>query len=330
MYNIEHIKNAKLKDAQGKHAYICEFLAKFELTPDTDADFTVNLINEDGMLCATGSLCANVIKYIAVATSEQGTGAALQLIEELTSHAANCGIDKLFLFTKPQNEGMFRSMSFYTLAKTESAVMMENDARGITRFMNSLKRPENCDDNIGCIVANCNPMTLGHLYLMERAAKECSALHVFILSEDRAAFSADARFEIVKNATAHIENLYLHRSSEYMISSATFPTYFIKDKASAENINADLDLTLFAERIAPALSIKKRYVGTEPYCKVTNAYNERMKIILPEHGISVCEIERKDGISASRVRELMAQGDMETLKGIVPKATYDYIMSHEF
>ena len=324
MYNTEHLYHAKLTENSPRYSELLSFLHEAGLTPDTDVDFTVNIVNDDDKIVATGSLYGNIIKYIAVADSEQGTGIAAQVISELVNHAYGEGITKLFLFTKPKNESMFRSMGFYTLAKTKDALMMETDARGLSRFLSSLEKPEN-GGVVGAVVANCNPMTLGHLYLFETAAAQCDTLHVFILSEDKSAFPADVRYSIVKEATSHIKNLYLHRSSEYIISSATFPTYFLKDQAKAKNINADLDLTLFGEKIAPYLDITKRFVGTEPYCAVTNAYNERMKAILPKYGIEVVEIERKDGISASRVRELMEKGDFDAIKAIVPEATYRVI-----
>ena len=327
MYNTEYLYHAKLTSPSPRYEELLSFLQMSGLTPDTDADFTVNIVNDDEKIVASGSLYRNIIKYIAVADSEQGTGVAAQVISELVNHAYEDGINKLFLFTKPKNECMFRSMGFYTLAKTKDALMAENDFRGMSRFLDSLEKPE-ISGVTGAIVANCNPMTNGHLYLMEKAAAECNTLHVFILSEDRSAFSADARYSIVREATSHIKNLYLHRSSEYIISSATFPTYFLKSTANANNINADLDLTLFGEKIAPYLGITKRFVGTEPYCAVTNSYNERMKIILPRYGIEVIEVERKDGISASRVRELMEKGLYDDIKPIVPEATYKYIIDH--
>lgn len=327
MYDIRFVRNAPLSNPTGGCLYIREFLMRHELVPDTDADFTVCLYNESERLVATGSLYRNVLKYIAVDESEQGTGAAARIISELVNHAYSEGINKLFLFTKPKNEAMFKSMGFFTLAVTENALMLESDFRGLTRFLNSLRKPEHSGVT-GAVVANCNPMTLGHLYLFETAAEQCDTLHVFILSEDRSEFPADVRYEIAKKATAHIKNLYIHASSEYIISSATFPTYFIKDRERAGDINADLDLTLFGSKIAPFLGITKRFVGTEPFCPVTNAYNERMKLILPKYGIDVIEIPRKDGISAGNVRRLMAEGKYDEIQKTVPPATYEYIMNH--
>ena len=97
----------------------------------------------------------------------------------------------------------------------------------------------------------------------------------------------------------------------------------------ASVVNADLDIQLFAKRIAPALGITKRFVGTEPFCPVTRAYNERMKQVLPEYGVEVIEIERKDGISASKVRQLLAEGEKDKVRTLVPECTYKYLYGGE-
>ena len=73
------------------------------------------------------------------------------------------------------------------------------------------------------------------------------------------------------------------------------------------------------------LGITKRFVGTEPFCAVTRAYNERMKQILPKYGVEVIEIPRIGGISASLVRKAMAEGNLELVSKIVPETTMEYI-----
>ena len=107
-----------------------------------------------------------------------------------------------------------------------------------------------------------------------------------------------------------------------MVSSATFPSYFLKDQAQAPAVHCELDVRLFGERIAPALGVTRRYVGSEPLCPVTARYNARMKEALPGYGIELIEIERKtageDPISASRVRALLAQDDDSGLAALLP------------
>ena len=301
---------------------LTEFLKSSDLRYEGGAEYTVFLANDEGELLGTGSLCGSVLKYIAVDESLQGEGAAAAIVSKLVSRAYLLGRKKLFLFTKPQNEYMFRSLGFFTLAESGGAVYMENSRHGLDEYLDSLEKGSGVQ---GAIVANCNPFTLGHQYLMETAAARVDMLHVFVVSEDRSDFSFQTRLELVEKGTAHIKNIILHKSGDYMISHSTFPTYFIKDKLKAEKANSDLDLTLFAKRIAPALGITKRFVGTEPFCRVTNAYNESMKRILPEYGIEVIEIPRKDAISASEVRRALGKGDYETVKKLVPATTYEVI-----
>lgn len=290
-----------------------------------DAEYTVFLTDDDGDILGTGSLCGSVLKYIAVADSLQGEGGAAAIVSRLVQYAYLHGRKKLFLFTKPKNEPMFRSLGFFVLAETHDVIFMENSRSGLKNYLDSLEKGGGVQ---GAIVANCNPFTLGHLYLMEKAAGLVDTLHVFIVSENRSEFPFNVRFELVKKGTAHIKNLILHESGDYIISHATFPTYFIKSSANANMVNAELDLTLFCQRIAPSLGITKRFVGTEPFCEVTREYNERMKQLLPCFGIEVIEVPRKDDISASSVRRAIADRDVSTLRMLLPDVTFDYITNN--
>lgn len=61
-----------------------------------------------------------------------------------------------------------------------------------------------------------------------------------------------------------------------MISSATFPTYFLKQEEDATAMQCALDCTVFAQCIAPPLHIRTRFVGQEPLDPVTAQYNAAM------------------------------------------------------
>ena len=113
---------------------------------------------------------------------------------------------------------------------------------------------------------------------------------------------------------------------DYIISRATFPAYFLQ--GDPEQARCDLELTLFGKRIAPALGITRRFVGQEPYSPVTARYNQRMQALLPQWGIRVEEIPRLEGISASRVRQLLRQGRLAELQPLVPETTYAYCRDH--
>jgi [citrate (pro-3S)-lyase] ligase len=137
---------------------------------------------------------------------------------------------------------------------------------------------------------------------------------------------------LVKQGVADLKNVIVHPTGDYLISAATFPTYFIKDKDRIPEIRCQLDLEVFANHFAPALNITRRFVGTEPLCQVTDAYNRQMLAILPQKGIEVTLVERKelDGgpISASRVRALLEEQKWEELSRLVPPTTLAYLREH--
>ena len=180
----------------------------------------------------------------------------------------------------------------------------------------------------GCIVMNCNPFTLGHRYLIEQAAKQVERLYVMVVREDCSLFAYTERKAMVEQGVADIENVSVIDGSDYAISRATFPTYFLKRLDDATDTQILLDLDLFHRHIAPALGATVRFVGTEPTDQLTRRYNQLMHEALKD----VREIDRleKDGnaVSASRVRKAMEEGDMNTIRQLVPPTTLPYIIAH--
>lgn len=264
-----------------------------------------------------------VIKQLAVLKSAEGEGIAALLVSQAVLQATQRGRGRLFLFTKPQNRFVMGSLGFYPVIQTSDALMMENRRDGLEQFLTkTLDTIGGSAD--GAVVCNCNPFTLGHQHLIEYAAQGCKRLAVFVLSQQSGMFSFSDRLEMVRRGTEHINNACVLGGGDYIISNATFPTYFIKDRARVNDIRADLDLLLFAKKIAPALGIEKRFVGEEPFDTVTNQYNIRMKQLLNEAGISVFELPRYKGISASRVRRLIDESNLLAIRPLVPKTTYEY------
>ena len=321
-YPMKGVKLQRLKD----------FLLKEQLVYDDGIEFTITLCDSKHNIAATGSLDGNVLKCIAVSDAYQGGGLAAKIVTALISRGIESGQKHMFLFTKPDNINIFSDLGFYLISKTNNAVLMENYKNGISEFVKTLKSKE-FYNNVGAIVLNCNPFTNGHLYLIETAAKQCNLLNLFVVSEDKSIFSADVRIKLVKDGVKHLGNVVVHTTSDYLISSATFPTYFIKDKYLAGDINCQLDLTIFCDYFAKILNITKRFVGTEPYDKVTASYNVQMGKILGERGIEVIEIPRYEencaAISASQVRKLMAEGNYDKISKLVPKTTYNFLLSEE-
>lgn len=308
------------------------FLKESELDYDEQIEYTVNLTDDEGNIVATGSMQSNVLKCIAVSEKHQGLGLSAKIITSLMNYAMEKGQTHLFLFTKPKNKRMFSELGFYKIIENKDVLLMENKRDGILKYVSSLARPEEAG-TVGAIIANCNPFTNGHRYLIEQAASKCDTLHLFVLSEDKSTFPAEVRYKLVQEGTKDIPNVILHHTSDYLISSAVFPTYFMKDKKKAADANCELDIRIFCEFFAKELGITKRFVGTEPFCQVTGAYNAKMKEIFPEYGIELVEIQRKEEgelpISASFVRRCMKEKDYDTIRRIVPQSTYEYIISEE-
>ncbi|MDR1658189.1 MAG: adenylyltransferase/cytidyltransferase family protein [Deltaproteobacteria bacterium] len=187
------------------------------------------------------------------------------------------------------------------------------------------------DGKIGAIIMNCNPFTLGHRYLIEKALEEVDNLYIFVVEEDQFDFKLNDRIAMIKKGVAHVgDRVKVISSGNYIISNRTFPEYFAKTELTTEKVDTTNDLALFGAVIAPALNITHRFIGEEPYCNVTRQYNETMKRILPPMGIAVHEIPRmeKDGqaISASLVRQLLEDQDWPILEGLVPSTTHNYLV----
>lgn len=183
----------------------------------------------------------------------------------------------------------------------------------------------------GAIVMNCNPFTMGHRYLIELASQQVEVLYIFIVEEDKSLFPFKDRIELVKLGTNDLKNIVVLPSGKFIISTITFPEYFIKDSLNEVIIDPSKDIEIFAQSIAPILNINKRFVGQEPFDPITRQYNQSMKDLLPPYGIELIEFDRvpfdKIPISASRVRKLLIDKNWDELSNIVPETTLNYLMS---
>jgi [citrate (pro-3S)-lyase] ligase len=284
---------------------------------------------EDGRLVATGSREGGVLKMLAVAPDHQGGSALGELVTELVINGRRAGFESLFVFTKPEYAVSFQSLNFSLLASQEKAALLEY-GKGIAAWLASGSGLV-CAGSNGAVVVNCNPFTHGHRYLIESAARQVDNLYVFVVREECSAFPFDVRYRLVEQGVRDVGNAIVLDTSRYIVSAATFPTYFLKQDDPAARIQMELDVTLFASRIAPFFGVTRRFVGTEPDDPLTCAYNQTMRRLLPAHGIGLTVIERKrtaNGvISASRVRRLAARSDFAALADSVPETTLAYLMS---
>ena len=308
-----------------REAQWMQFLLRCGLHPEGQWDSTV-LLMEDSEIIACGSRRGNVLKYLAVDPSRQGEGLLGTVITGLKQDAFCHGFEHLFVYTKPENWTLFGPLFFYNVARTPKVLLMENRRNGIETFLEGLSAPKR-EGKIGAIVMNADPFTLGHQYLVRQAAAQCDWLYVFVLSEDRGCFRAKDRLEMVRRGTGDLENVTVHPTGDYLISSATFPSYFLKDRGNVDREHCRLDLAVFTRWFVPRFGIRCRFAGTEPNCMVTRAYNEEMARALPEAGVEFREIPRLEAgqipVSAGEVRRRIR--DNRNIRDLVPQSTYAYL-----
>ena len=288
-------------------------------------------IFQAGRLVAVGARSGRVLKMLAVAPVRQREKLLQQVVTALLDLGLQEELESFFAFTTPDQAASFEALDFSLLVASGKCALLEY-GDGLRRYLarhQNLLTPEAS----GAIVANCNPFTLGHRYLVEQAASLVQRLYLFVVREELSLFPFEYRFRMVREGTCHLPNVVLLDTSCYAVSAVTFPTYFLKDGDPAGTQQMELDLLLFASRIAPFFRIRTRFIGNEPLSRTTALYHAAMHAILPPFGVAVHELDRagalEAAISASRVREHLARGDADGLAALVPESTRQFLLSRE-
>lgn len=324
------LKRLWINESKNDYSKWEALLHQANIRAEKNIDYTVGIF-EDEKLIGTGSLSGNVLKCIAICKQYTGGKVINKLISHLISLVFENGERSCYVYTNPESMNSFKHLGFEKIASVKNElVFMEKAIYGFDYYIDELRDQKKTCEKVASIVMNANPFTNGHLFLVETAAKENDWVHLFIVSEDISKFSTSVRKNLVKKGTAHINNLTIHDTKDYLISSATFPSYFLKENADVTHIHAVLDANIFKNSIAPVLNIKTRYVGEEPFSVSTNIYNEAMNEVFGEE-INLVVLPRKeqDGewISASKVRSLLKEDKWKEIEKIVPQTTFDYLLS---
>lgn len=313
--------------------------------------------DEDGdEILAGGGLDGNIIKCVAVSESARSEGLMNVLVSRLIAIAREEGRESVKAFTKPENEGIFKSLGFALIASSPNAILMENGRGGLPeyrKYLESLARP----GRNGTIVMNANPFTKGHRYLVEQAASLVDNLYVIVVREDRSRFPYAERKAMIDAGCAGLDNVIVCEGSDYAISAATFPTYFLKKLDDATDTQIALDLDLFVNHIAKPLGVTVRFAGSEPEDALTRRYNELMAEILPGTSVAVVRqahqpdpelvkgsalrqarrpmdfveiprLEQKDKpLSATSLRRALDKGGFKEAMEYIPKSTIPYLVA---
>ena len=303
-----------------------------------EVDLYLAVLSREGTILAGGGLRRDIIKCLAVSAAARSLGLSVPLVSRLISEASERGFTNVKVFTKPENRSLFESLGFRLLAEAPKAILMEN-GRGLEDYCSYLRGHR----APGVIVMNANPFTRGHKYLVEQA----SPVVVIPVQEDVSRFPYNERLAMIRSGCDGVADVV--EGSDYQISAATFPTYFLKDLSDAAETQMRLDIDLFGRHIAPAIGARVRYVGSEPADPLTARYNALMKELLPAYGVQLVEIPRltyspdcstdsstspsaplrmTEGlVTATRVRALLDAGQFKAASALTPESTWPYLLA---
>ena len=313
-----------------------------------EVDLYLAVLSEDGAILAGGGLQRDILKCLAVSAEARSLGLSVPLVSRLISVASERGFTNVKVFTKPENRALFESLGFRLLAEAPKAILLEN-GRGLADYCAYLRAHQ----APGVIIMNANPFTLGHKYLVERA--ESRNLVIIPVKEDASRFSYAERLAMIRSGAGDWADVV--EGSDYQISAATFPTYFLKNLSDAAETQMRLDIDLFGRHIAPALGARVRYVGSEPADPLTARYNALMKELLPKYCVQLVEIQRlavdsdcqadsstppaaslrmtkgttselvKGPVTATAVRALLDEGRFKAASALTPESTWPYLLA---
>ena len=333
---------------------VVPLLEKCGLSMPAGVEYTAGIYTDNGDLAATGSLKGDMIQAVAVDPAHQGEDLMGKLLTHLIGVASERGLSSLHLFTKPDKAVQFQGLGLRLVASARPyAALLEWGTGGIEQYTDSLRHTAKQAESafiaahggaepaaVTALVMNCNPFTRGHRYLVEQASASSDIVYLLVVEEDKSLFSFRDRFEMVRRGVADLENVIVISGGRYAVSSLTFPSYFTKEENLAKAHTA-IDAEIFCRHIAPALGVKRRFLGTEPLSAVTAVYNETLKERLPRAGIEVTELDRleKDGspVSASRVRGLLGESlnrpseeVLAELANLLPATSLEYMKAEVF
>ena len=320
-----------------------------------EVDLYLAVLSDDGAILAGGGLQRDILKCLAVSAEARSLGLSVPLISRLISVASERGCTNLKVFTKPENRALFESLGFKLLAEAPKAILLEN-GRGLADYCAYLR----AHSAPGVIVMNANPFTRpstssGTEPVSAGEPVEPPKLTIIPVKEDASRFPYRERLAMLRAGCDGLADVV--EGSDYQISAATFPTYFLKNLSDAAETQMRLDIDLFGRHIAPALGARVRYVGSEPADPLTARYNALLKELLPKYGIQLVEIQRlavdsdcradsstppaaslrmtkgttpelvKGPVTATAVRALRDEGRFKAASALTPESTWPYLLA---
>lgn len=309
---------------------IISFLSEFGLRYESNVDQTIYMEDESGII-ATVSASKYIIKCLAVRPEYRSENLAVTLVGEMIKRLHAAEIYYYQIFTKPEYREMFLRLGFRPVLDTGKVAVMEGGDGDINTCIEKMRVQMKYNlgmdsisgnSDIACAVINGNPFTNGHLKLVEYAAVRHKYVLVFVVQEDSSYFTFKERYAMAYLALKPLSNVLVLPSSEYIVSKATFPGYFLKTADETTAQYAEYDALIFEKYFIPQLGIRKRFVGSETadYMRI---YNQTLLTVLGDKLEVVPRFEENgEVISASRVRSLIKEGRIEEALQFIPRNNY--------
>lgn len=282
-------------------------------------------IEENDEVLGTISIYKNIIKCFAVKKEYRSENYGGILISYILNYFYQNNINHFMVYTKLEYANLFLNSNFKEVIRTSNVIILESGSPLITDYVKDIRKKIeyhfdiNVDEaDIASIVVNCNPVTTGHLDLIEHIAKNHSYVIVFLLEEDLSMFTYKERMSMLYLATSYLSNVLIVPSGEYIISSLTFPNYFLKNEDLKNDEWSKTDALIFNKYFMPILNISKRYVGSETKGYMLR-YNNTLKFILEDKLVEVERFKENDiDISASAVRTLIKENKIDEALKYIP------------
>ncbi len=209
---------------------ITAFLEGFGFCYEDNIELSA-VLEKRGKIVGTGSISGEILKAIAIVPDLQGEGLLAKIVTLLIKEELKRNRDPIFVLTKPEEAVKFQSLGFRELISIKPDIsLLEFGSNGIDSYLAGLKQSKK--KNIACaasIVVNCNPFTMGHRFLIEKASLENDWIYIFVVAEDKSLFPTLVRYQLVKEGTRGLKNVSVLDGGSYIISSATFPAYFTRN-----------------------------------------------------------------------------------------------------
>lgn len=309
---------------------VVDLLKSYRLKLEDHLDLTL-VMRHHQEIVGTCSFRGDTIRSLAIKPCYANGRIATELVSEILGEMFDRGIYTAKVITRKENLARFKGMGFKYIYHDDLLALLVYGNNDLEKYLKAVEIELGKGEDRAAIVMNANPFTKGHLHLVTEAAKASKELIIFVVEDESSYFTYKQRKEMIEAGVAHLDHVYVVGAGSYIVSSFTFPEYFIREASERARQSSALDAGVFSCIIAKRLGITKRYIGTEPFCDLTQIYNSVLVNVLPVKGIDVTVIprlsEKEEAISASNVRRLLALGHFESIERLVPQTTYKVLKS---